>query len=510
MQPPSRLRLNTDKIMQKSTRKAQRRLPNLARGQVLVIVALAAVGIIAIVGIALDVGTLFIGNARLRRAVDSAALAAALQVRVGYTIGELEKTATEFLLLNGIHLDLEHPVTVNTCDTDPNLCYDPIRDTFIDRKFVSVTASATIPLSFLPVIGINSAPTTATATSETASMDVVLVLDRSESMTNAAEEQGNPMRDPSYCNIHPEEGRPGNENDGGCLPFNDVQDAAVTFVQSDYLFFPYDRVAIVTFDQVAQVVMDFSSDRDAIINAIRELTVFQGEDTGDEPPGADAIYPNGNPSRFYGSDDFIPDPDPVDYLGMTCQQIRDDTHPSYPDPSICTTTNIGDALREAGNRFAETPVVRQQALWAVVLLTDGMANAGYFNEDGSPATCPRDTWPDVAEKPIYCNDANSATRHASGSEEYDADDFAYDMADFVAFSADEGGQDALIFSVGYRVHLASFQQCDEVGNCTYPAEEFLRYAADMGRGIYYPVEQSLDLAPIFLKIAENIATRLTH
>jgi len=59
--------------------------------------------------------------------------------------------------------------------------------------------------------------------------------------------------------------------------FNDVQNAAVDFVQSPYLFFTYDRIAIVTFDQNAQVVMDFSNDPGDIISTIRNLTVFQAK-----------------------------------------------------------------------------------------------------------------------------------------------------------------------------------------------------------------------------------------
>jgi hypothetical protein len=485
--------------MSKLIRNTQKKFAKMERGQVLVIVALAAVVLIAIVGLALDVGTLFIGNARLRRAVDSAALAAALQYRIDPTT-ELTKSATEFMLLNGITLDAAHPLTVESCEDDPppaDLC-----DPDVPRKLVRVSATATVRLAFLPVIGINTADISATATSEAASLDLVLVLDRSESMTNDVE-VGESMRDPSYCNIHPEEGKTGNENAGGCQPFNGVQDAAVEFVQSTYLFFTYDRIAIVTFDQNAQVVMDFSNDQGDIISTIRDLTVFQGEETG-----ADAIYPNGNPSRYYGSDVFVPDPDPADYLGMTCQQIWDDTDPNYPNPSPCTTTNIGEALRVAGNVFADKG--REQALWAVVLLTDGMANAGYFNADGTPATCPRDTWPDVAQKPIYCNDADSTTRHylPAGSAEYDADDYAYNMADFVGKPADQHGQDAFIFTVGLGdlVRGADFLQ---PGN-KYPGEEFLKYAADVGKGVYQYARVSEDLGPIFLKIAENIATRLTH
>ncbi len=496
--------------MAKLIRAAKKKISKMERGQVLVLVALAAVVIIAIVGLVIDVGVLFIGNARLRRAVDSAALAAALQVREGYTLAELTDSATEFLLMNGITLDPAHPVVVETCDTDPSLCYDAIHDTTVPRKLVQVTASATIRLAFLPVIGIADAPTTATAISETASVDVVLVIDRSESMTNDAA-VGDPMRDPNYCNdIESPEG-----NVGNCEPFNSVKNAAIDFVQQ--LFYPYDRVAIVTFakDPSDPPVLHLADDcpsssctaqeiEDHIVETIRNLTVYSGDETISNPD--DRVYPDGMPSRCYGGD-CVQDQDPSDYRGMTCSQIFDDTDPNYPDPSPCTTTNIGKALQIAGNEFAQPPV-RQQALWAVILLTDGMANAGYFNTDGTPAACPRDTWPDVAQKPIYCNDADSTTRHAAGTSEYDADDFAYDMADFVSKPASDGGQYALMFTIGLGdlVRSPNFVQSDG----TYPGEVFLQYSADMGRGAYYFAPSGSQLREIFRKIAENIATRLTH
>ncbi len=69
------------------------------RGQVLMVVAVSIVAIIAIMGLALDVGVMFIGNARMRRAVDAAALAAALQFRQGYQFSQLDTSAREFLQL---------------------------------------------------------------------------------------------------------------------------------------------------------------------------------------------------------------------------------------------------------------------------------------------------------------------------------------------------------------------------------------------------------------------------
>ena len=87
--------------MLRPTEKDSRTSARLEHGQVIIIVALAAIGIIAVVGLVMDVGLMFIGNARLRRATDAAALAAALQYREGVQTTALTKAATEFLTLMG-------------------------------------------------------------------------------------------------------------------------------------------------------------------------------------------------------------------------------------------------------------------------------------------------------------------------------------------------------------------------------------------------------------------------
>src|SRR4030065_2560313 len=59
------------------------------RGQALVLIALAFIGLASFIGLAVDSGILFTQIGHLRRAVDSAALAAAHQFREGRTGGEL-------------------------------------------------------------------------------------------------------------------------------------------------------------------------------------------------------------------------------------------------------------------------------------------------------------------------------------------------------------------------------------------------------------------------------------
>jgi len=450
----------------------------MVRGQVLVVVALAIVMIVAIVGLALDVGIMFIENARLRRAVDSAALAAALQYRANYNFSDLDRSAIEFLRLNGIidpnalvQVCMENPGDPPSSHHNDELCTDPA------RKLVRVVATGTAHLAFLPVVGIDSAPIAAEATSETASVDVVLAIDRSDSMTWTAN-PGSEMRDPSVCNYETS----GDGYLGDCHPFDEVKRAAVGFVEQ--LYFPYDRVAVVTFDKDAHIIIDFSNNQGDIVDTIKGLTVYEGE----------GIYPNGNPSRWY---------DPLGvYYGLDCPQTDEALqadYPDYPSPAPCTTTNIGAGLYTAGGRLASA---RQGALWVVILLTDGVANAGY--DDEGQYFCPDSTW-DYTDVPPKCNDGRSAIRHTLAETAlYDAEDYAYDAADFVYY-----GQNALLFTIGLGDKVRTASSVDG----TYLGELFLQYAADpggLGEGLYTFAPNETELREVFRRIAENIATRLSH
>ena len=479
----------------------KKQLSKMERGQVLMVVAISLVGLIAIIGIALDVGVMFIENARLRRAVDSAALAAALQFRQGYTTDNLDRSAEEFLALNGIH---DPNALVQVCmdpapaPSDPDyIHYDAALCTVPPRKLVKVVARGTAYLVFMPVIGINSAPIVAEAISETASVDVVLVLDRSDSMTWGAD-VGDPMRDPSICNA----GSSGGGYVGDCHPFDEVKRAAVSFVNQ--LYFPYDSVSVVSFDKDAAVLMTFSNDQAAIINSIKTLRVFQGEVSVADPFGDNAIYPNGDPSRWY-------DPSHV-YYGLDCPQTDEANHILFPgkypvgnySPAACTTTNIGAGLRLAGAQFIGEP---PQSLWVVILLTDGVANAGYLIDGSGNAEyfCPSTTWSNF-DIPPKCNDGDSSTRHIQGfpvdpfNPDYDAEDYAYDSADYIA------GQHALLFTIGLGDKVVQTSTVDG----TALGEKFLQYGASVGGGFYTFAPNAAQLQEIFRQIAENIATRLAH
>jgi hypothetical protein len=83
--------------------------------------------------------------------------------------------------------------------------------------------------------------------------------------------------------------------------------------------------------------------------------------------------------------------------------------------------------------------------------------------------------------------------------DFDADDYARDMADFVGMD-----QAALIFSIGLgrQVKLPTL---DPAG------EKLLMYAAEkVGNGLYFYAPDTDDLAAIFKKIGDNIAIRLAR
>jgi len=502
------------------------------RGQVLVIVTLSVIGLVAAVGLTVDVGLLYLNHGKLRRAVDAAALAATAQFREGYDTDKMSAAAKEFLDLNGINdpsaiveTSRDNCITQADYDNDPVLCTDP------KRKLVRVQATSVIKLAFLPVIGIHEATISAMAVSEAASMDVVLVIDTSESMAYGAPEDRNDpehyLRDPSQCNpVH------------ACEPFEEVKAAAQAFV--DQLYFPFDRVAIVTFDSGGRVDLPFNDNRAEVKNAITDLNVFSPGDCleGNYPgwglcreyeryPDCDgnppAAWANGNCDGDIRNEAYIDENG--DGIGDTFLFFDCPVWHTTGNAETCGSTSIGRGLHFAGAEFGNPDTFREEALWVVILLTDGAAN-------GPSYTCPHGTWDGAP----FCRDLQ-LSRHCAEADDnycldaggildeldYDADDYARDRADFIGKD-----QNALIFSIGLgnlvkssvpRARLdadgnPTSEKCDTgepIADCMGAGEQLLRYAAEeVGGGTYYFAPSGNQLEEIFLDIARNLATRLTR
>jgi len=502
------------------------------RGQVLIVLAFSFVVLLLFVGLAIDLGYVFIRRLELYRATDAAVLAAAGQIREGRTYAELRAIAREVMELNGASPET---IVVETCETaivadDPDLCKVP------RRKLVRITSEASVPLTFMTLVGFYEVGVSAEAIGEAASMDVVLVIDISESMTWDASDE---MRDPYQCNSADPSGSDGYP--GECQPFEKVKIAAAQFASRILNKTPLleeDRLSIVTFangwssspnEGTHYRTAGWSNDRDQIMNIIENLSVYEPGICYDE---FGSIVTEYGACRSY---DYTDPADPV-YVGFDCISCRD-YFASYGfyDLSTLTSTNIGGGLLLGGNMFALQ--TREDSLWVVVLLTDGMANATIM-DTGDDVTsfptypigfCPYD--PD----PPLCQDKNVNVRHDNTSPLYNADDYARDMADFVGCMpispsgyCNSTGQGAVIFAIGLGNGV--LDSTNEVGNKPYGAS-LLRYIANVGYdgdpdpgadpcagesdytnwcGNYYYSPTGDQLVRVFEDIASRIFTRITH
>lgn len=502
---------------------------NKSRGQAIALVAVAFAGLVAMVGLMTDGGILLIANARLQRGVDAASIAAAEQFRKYYNPDDLTNAAQEFLQLNQSDV---FNVSTQTCDsveaqggTDPVLCATPL------RKLVRVTASEHVNFGFLRIIGIDSYDITASSVGEAASMDLIMVIDTSISMTfdtNPSDPSG-----PNQIGIgeSPIDCNPTNT----CEPMADVKAVAEAFATN--LFYPYDRMGIITLTSQTPCVWsgqgDYltncrdpevlyqlqssgngDTDQTNVENALAGIKVIQppqcvydwngskwilspGPDQGgNNPLGVCLDYPptaNTNPAP----------PNPP-FVSENCPEFQDS---SPNDPTTCTSTNAGGALLEAGNEFVDPNIeVRKDSFWGVIMILSGSPNASFGDQNHPAGYCPQNTW----GGPFCLQPSLSSPRYANGNSNYTSLDYARDMADWVAGAAPTG-QGVSVFTIGLGNKVENSSQ----GNPTEP-EDFLKYAAltaggsgsGVNHGNYYYAPDPSYLTPILNDIYQNITTRI--
>jgi hypothetical protein len=286
-----------------------------------------------------------------------------------------------------------------------------------------------------------------------------------------------------------------------CQPYEDVRDAAQFLV--DRMYFPFDRMGIVTFSRHASMDID-----------------LQAGDNWTDVTGA------------LNATDVSEEPDPHTY----CPDVF-----VSGDPTGCTPTNIASGIRAANQELAANG--REEAVWIIILLSDGAANAA--QDDSSPVQwlCPGSTNNPNWVLP-YCVDTDPASRHAYTSPSYDPDDRARDMADLAgclpspnqaASCPSGGGNGVVIFSIGLGDYVTNNQDCDESvyssSECTDAedlGEQLLRYVASVGDdgdpasdpcsstgtgadcGNYYFSPTGSGVLRVFEAIAGRIFTRITH
>lgn len=217
-------------------------------GQSIILVAVSMVALVAFVGIATDVALLFVRYTALRRAVDSAAIAVAGQVRTGVDFAKLNNVARQFVQLQG-GIDPD-TVKVETCETDiadysaayrvlkglaptdtippdsidiaeGRTFFDPLNHVirgvgdlytppstypkselckFDPQKLVRVSAQIESDTAFLVIVGWRTVTLVASTVSQTAALDVALLIDNSTSMADdtIAAQESYPCTVPSW------------------------------------------------------------------------------------------------------------------------------------------------------------------------------------------------------------------------------------------------------------------------------------------------------------------------
>ena len=185
------------------------RARSMERGQVLVLMIIAFTALLAFVGMVTDIGAVYITFTQLKRAVDSAAVAAANNIKnpnLTYTERKTQITeaAREMLAFHNV-TDIASLEAYTCEDTGLPAEFDeacPDTDAGESaRKLAWVQATQNVPVYFLSLFGIESVPLTTRSIGEAATVDLVIVIDSSESMANAT---------PGYV--------PGNFNPATCEP----------------------------------------------------------------------------------------------------------------------------------------------------------------------------------------------------------------------------------------------------------------------------------------------------
>ncbi|MBN1373594.1 MAG: VWA domain-containing protein [Anaerolineaceae bacterium] len=416
--------------------------PNLppvrSRGQVIVIFAVSLVTLLLFVGLAIDAGMVYVSYGQLKRAVDSASVAAATNFKRNKSLAEMEAAALETLVLHNVNVDpsvLE--LEVRVCDADSDGIRDAALeteepdffhtcpDTTLDspRKLIWVEAQQRTPLYFLTLIGFRSINLRTHATAEAAAVDLILVVDVSESMVQECKtfvgSDCVEWKSPGYSSTVAADYDPqalGNcnyNNLNDCHPLREAKDAAKDLVNS--LYEGYDRVSVITFSTTAQVRVPLTAGdlttagKTAVLNNIDAIAPH------DDPPfdrmwSLWADYHKFNPAYPDDRDGDGADYDPAAYCDYSVNAWWDTAHGNVPcdlddkydafnwdedenelftdedqtiaedwmtdrgenDRFALVSTCTGCAMRMAANQLKQNG--RPGAVWVIVFLSDGAAN----------------------------------------------------------------------------------------------------------------------------------------
>lgn len=323
----------------------------------MVVFAVVLLALLFFIGLAVDAGAMYVTYGQLKRAVDAAAVAAANDfksfegnVNTADRVVSMSQTASEVLRLHNVNLDSTELI-LKVCDEDSNGERDPELLTSVPsfynicpdtsppanespRKLIYVGANLQAPLYFLHLLGFESINLTTNSISEAAPIDLVIVLDVSESM---GEQTTSPAPydifgyDPngaSGCNPIPP-GQPGYSalDAGTCQPLLDAKNAAKALINS--LYPGYDQVALVTFDSqgIVQPIRNQANNEVSLSNSMANAKIAVNQIRLHDDPERKYRWPMWQASgRFNPVNPEDRDGDGQDYdstakLGYTCPDM---------------------------------------------------------------------------------------------------------------------------------------------------------------------------------------------
>ncbi len=184
------------------------------QGQSLVLVALLLVVLLGFAALAVDVGLLMVGKARLQVALDAAVLAAAQELP---DTGEADAAFSEYVGANfPVSALFPAPVLHHSYSTSGG---------GVSLNTITADGAVTAPLHFARVLGLGSATIASAAAAANVDPDLALIIDRSGSMCEDYPGQGG---GPTCPGLSP--GVATCRSGYDWQPMTDVQGAAMAFV----------------------------------------------------------------------------------------------------------------------------------------------------------------------------------------------------------------------------------------------------------------------------------------
>jgi Flp pilus assembly protein TadG len=149
-------------------------------GVALVLSALLCLAFIPMVGLAIDGSIAYMMRLKVSTALDAAVTAGARSLNVG--ANQAAQSASAIAVATAV-FNADLPTNQDWGVTNVTLnVSSPIPNSTTYFRTVTATASATIPLTFMSILGIRTAQVSLTATAQRRNLNVVLVLDHSGSM----------------------------------------------------------------------------------------------------------------------------------------------------------------------------------------------------------------------------------------------------------------------------------------------------------------------------------------